>query len=126
VLKKQAANIKSSKSAVGALKAMVRQARGLRAELTTDIDVLGPYLHEGWERKRTLAQGISNPLIDDAYERALAAGATGGKLLGAGASGFLLVYAPEGTREAICEALSDLKPYPVPIDPIGATTIYSD
>lgn len=126
VLKKQAANVKTNKSAVGALKAMVRQARGLRAELTSDIDVLGPYLHEGWERKRTLADGITNPKIDEAYKRALAAGATGGKLLGAGASGFLLVYAPDGVREDVIEALPDLKPYPVIMDPIGATIVYSD
>ncbi len=125
VLKKQAENLRMSKSAVGSLKAMVRQAHGLRAELMSDVDIIGPYLHEGWERKRGLAEGISNPLVDNAYERARAAGATGGKLLGAGNSGFLLVYAPDDARARVCAALSEFKPYNVRFDPVGTIIIYS-
>jgi D-glycero-alpha-D-manno-heptose-7-phosphate kinase len=108
------------------MKAMVQQARHLRAEILSDIDVLGPYLHEGWERKRSLAAGISNPLIDDAYARALAAGATGGKLLGAGSSGFLLTFAPEDARENVRKALSEFKAYDVRMDTVGANIIYAD
>jgi D-glycero-alpha-D-manno-heptose-7-phosphate kinase len=126
VLRKQSENIKSSKRALGNLQAMVRQARSLRAEIVNDVDILGPYLHEGWMRKRSLAEGISNPLIDDAYERAMAAGATGGKLLGAGDAGFLLVYAPDEARASVCEALSEYRAYDVRFDPIGTTIIYSD
>ncbi len=125
VLKKQAETLKNSKSAVDNMKAMVRQARSLRAEIVHDVDVIGPYLHEGWERKRTLAEGITNPLIDDAYARALRAGATGGKLLGAGDAGFLLVYAAGEARSNVCSALSEFRPYEVRLDPIGTTIIYS-
>lgn len=126
VLRKQADTLKTSKRALGSMQAMVRQARGLRAEIMTDIDIIGPYLHEGWMRKRGLSDGITNPLIDDAYDRAVAAGATGGKLLGAGDSGFLLVYAPDDARARVCAALAEFRAYDVRFDPIGTTIIYSD
>ena len=108
------------------LKAMVGQARSLRADLCHDVDALGSYLHEGWMRKRSLSAGISNPIIEEAYDRALAAGATGGKLLGAGGSGFLLLYAPGDAREAVAESLSDYQPHDVFVDTAGSTIIYSD
>ncbi|WP_247816979.1 GHMP kinase [Bradyrhizobium sp. 40] len=126
VLKEQTEQLMSNKSVESNLKAMVRQARSLRAEITTDIDVIGPYLREGWERKRSLASGISNPKIEDAYKRAMEAGATGGKLLGAGSAGFLLVYAPDGARDSVCTALSEYRPYDVRLDPIGTTIVYSE
>jgi D-glycero-alpha-D-manno-heptose-7-phosphate kinase len=126
VLRRQGEALKSSKRAIGNLQAMVRQARGLRAEILTDVDVIGPYLHEGWERKRTITEGITNPLIDDAYARAMAAGATGGKLLGAGDAGFLLVYAPGDSRAAVVDALRDYPAYDVRFDMVGASIIYSD
>lgn len=126
ILKKQAAALDSDRRVNDNLLAMVRQARSLRAEIIDDVDVLGPYLHEGWARKRELAPGISNPRVDEAYARARAAGATGGKLLGAGEAGFLLVYAPDGTRAAVTAALPDCRPYDVRFDSIGTTIIYSD
>ena len=108
------------------LKAMVTQARSLRGDLCHDVDVLGPYLHEGWMRKRSLSSGISNPIVEAAYERALAAGATGGKLLGAGGSGFLLLYAPGDARLAVADALTEYEMNPVQVDTAGSTIIYSD
>jgi D-glycero-alpha-D-manno-heptose-7-phosphate kinase len=127
VLKRQAANLASSADAVATMKAMAAQARSLRGELVADVDVLGPYLHEAWERKRTLAAGITNALVDDAYARARAAGATGGKLLGAGDAGFLLVYVPDPeARARVCAALPECRPYPVRFDMMGASIIYSD
>jgi D-glycero-alpha-D-manno-heptose-7-phosphate kinase len=126
VLKAQAEQMRSNKQVIGNMQAMVRQARGLRAEILHDVDIIGPYLHEGWERKRTLAEGITNPLIDSVYKRARDAGATGGKLLGAGDAGFLLVYAPGDSRPAVIDALKDLRVYDVRFDMIGTSIIYSD
>lgn len=108
------------------LKAMVNQAHSLRGDLCRDVDLLGQYLHEGWVRKRALSSAITNPVVDSAYDRALAAGATGGKLLGAGGSGFLLLYAPAGARESVAAALSDFQMHPVFVDSAGSTIIYSD
>jgi D-glycero-alpha-D-manno-heptose-7-phosphate kinase len=126
VLVEQATNVSSSTTASDNLKAMVQQAHDLRREISVSIDAIGPYLHEGWVRKKSLAKGISNPQIDAAYDRALAAGATGGKLLGAGASGFLLVYAPGDARFAVHQALREYPAYSVQIDMMGASIIFSD
>ena len=126
LLKSQAEQLKSNTKALGTMRAMVQQARALRAEIAHDVDVVGSYLHEGWERKRSLANGISNPLVDAAYARARTAGATGGKLLGAGDSGFLLVYAPDEAGQRVREALGEYRAYDVRFDPIGTSIIYSD
>lgn len=126
LLSTQSKNSASDAEVIANLKAMVEQARSLRVDICKDVDVVGPYLHEGWERKRKLASGISNPLIEEAYAAALEAGATGGKLLGAGGSGFLLVYAPATAREAVCERLKEYQLHDVKIDNAGATIIYSD
>ena len=58
-----------------------------RALEKNQLDSFGDLLNEGWKLKRTLASGISNPAIDEAYEIAMANGALGGKLLGAGGGG---------------------------------------
>jgi len=126
LLQTQSKNSASDLQVIENLKAMVAQAESLRVDLCTDLDVLGPYLHEGWERKRRLSAGISNPHIESAYATALAAGATGGKLLGAGGSGFLLVYSPKGKREAVVDALAEFKVHDVQIDGAGSTIIYCD
>lgn len=79
------------------------------------IDALGfgRVLDEGWRLKRGLASRISNSQIDRWYDAALAAGAAGGKLCGAGAGGFLLFIAPPERHDAVREALSDLTEMPV-------------
>ncbi|MDR0221446.1 MAG: GHMP kinase [Lachnospiraceae bacterium] len=97
----------------------------LHKELVSgNIDAMGGLLHAGWEQKRSLASGISNPLIDDAYVKALAAGATGGKLLGAGGGGFLLFYVPEHRHNAVKNALSHLRYMEFGFARSGSTVIY--
>jgi len=88
------------------------------------IDGIGDLLHEGWMFKKKLASGISNNQIDDYYERALNAGAVGGKILGAGAGGFLLLYCEEKNQQAVREALKDLKESPFSFEPQGSKIIY--
>ncbi len=126
ILARQSKNSASKADVIENLKFMADQARQLRGDICRDVDVIGEYLKEGWRRKRELAQGISNPLIDNAYERALEAGATGAKLLGAGGSGFLLVYAPGLAREAVIQSLSEFELHNVSIDYAGASIAYSD
>jgi D-glycero-alpha-D-manno-heptose-7-phosphate kinase len=126
LLKEQGSRLRDNASVVDDMKAMVRSAYSLRAEIQENVDVIGPYLHEAWERKRRQAPGISNALVDDAYARARAAGATGGKLLGAGGSGFLLVYVPDGLGPDVRAALKEYPAYDVRLDSIGTTIIYSD
>lgn len=65
-----------------------------RKALMENLDALGPLLHEGWMIKREIAENISNSEIDSLYELGIRAGATGGKLLGAGGSGYVAFYVP--------------------------------
>ena len=74
-----------------------------------DLTSFGHILHEGWLLKKQFAGGVSNSFIDEAYDRAIAAGALGGKLLGAGGGGFLLFYVPLESQGAVCEALARLR-----------------
>ena len=71
-----------------------------------------------------MVDSISNERIDYWYERARAAGAIGGKLLGAGGGGFILLYAPPETHEGICKALPELRPVPITFSPQGSKVIY--
>ena len=72
------------------------------------LDEVGHLLHRAWQLKRSLCDSISNPTLDTIYERAIAAGALGGKILGAGGGGYFLFYVPTERREAVKTTLSDL------------------
>jgi len=90
-----------------------------------DLPSFGALLHETWLRKRRLAHGISNPLVDDAYAAARAAGALGGKLLGAGGRGFLCLFVPPAARAAVLSRLSALRPVPFRFSPAGSSVVFS-
>lgn len=109
----KAAIDRSEPSTIEALKEMRDLAYELRDRLSEgDFEALGPLLDKNWQLKRSLSDGITNPGIDELYERAKAAGATGAKLLGAGSSGFFLVVAPIDRQPAVRAALADLREVP--------------
>lgn len=85
----------------------------------------GRILHEGWLLKRSLSPDISTPYIDDLYSKALKNGALGGKLLGAGAGGFLMIYAEGNCHDAIRNAFADLKEMDVSFDTLGSQIIFN-
>jgi D-glycero-alpha-D-manno-heptose-7-phosphate kinase len=91
--------------------------------MSNDIDALGRILHESWLIKRTLASGISNNTIDRLYQLALDNGALGGKLLGAGGAGFLLLYVPELRQQQVRSVLS-VPEQRFDFDRQGSTIIY--
>jgi len=93
--------------------------------LETDHDAFGELLHEGWTLKRKLSKSISNPTIDGYYVTALQCGAIGGKILGAGGGGFLLLYVPEERQEEVKDALRLLH-VPVKYEPEGSRIIYKE
>jgi D-glycero-alpha-D-manno-heptose-7-phosphate kinase len=72
-------------------------------------DDLGHLLHESWCLKKTLAPNISDPQIDHMYSLAMRSGAYGGKIAGAGGGGFLLLYCPKQSQDAVVASLSDYK-----------------
>jgi D-glycero-alpha-D-manno-heptose-7-phosphate kinase len=69
---------------------------------------VGHLLDRGWQLKRSLCDSISNPMLDRIYKCAVAAGALGGKILGAGGGGYFLFYVPKAKQGAVTAALSDL------------------
>ena len=89
-------------------------------------NILGEILHQGWEIKRTLTEEVSTDQIDKYYQDARDAGAVGGKLLGAGGGGFLLLYVEKQNQEAVIDTLSDLFYLPVKFDDGGSRITYYD
>ena len=87
---------------------------------------MGELLHDNWMLKKSLASGISSPFIDGIYEKAVDAGATGGKLLGAGGAGFMLFYVPRDKQEDVRAALSDLREMELEMDNSGASIVMTD
>jgi D-glycero-alpha-D-manno-heptose-7-phosphate kinase len=75
------------------------------AILKGKLDEIGEILDYGWQYKKQMAEGITNPVIDEIYETAKKAGATGGKISGAGGGGFMMFYCPKNTRYKLIEAL---------------------
>jgi D-glycero-alpha-D-manno-heptose-7-phosphate kinase len=114
-------------SRTAALKRMAAQAEELRDELRRgNVDALGEALHEGWRLKQSLTPEISSSQIGDWYDRARKAGAAGGKLLGAGAGGFMVFYANPERHEAIRRELAELRPVKLRLDRDGSQVIFAD
>jgi D-glycero-alpha-D-manno-heptose-7-phosphate kinase len=81
-------------------------------------------LNEAWQTKKQIADGISNDLVDQAYEAAIRAGAEGGKLLGAGGGGFLMFVAPPDRHNCIRTALQPMRETPFRFVPHGSRIIF--
>ena len=104
---------------------MRNQAERLFHDLTSlQVDKLGQALREGWELKKSLARGISDSDLDKLYEKAIVAGAIGGKITGAGGGGFLVLFVPPEKQRAVRGALPRLKEIEFKIEPQGSKIIY--
>jgi D-glycero-alpha-D-manno-heptose-7-phosphate kinase len=89
-----------------------------------NLNDFGKVLHENWILKKQLASGISNPLIDEAYDTAMKNGALGGKLLGAGGGGFLLFYCPLNLQQKLITSLKPLRQFDFKFDQDGSKLIH--
>jgi len=100
-------------------------ARALFRDLAggASLDVLGEALHENWLTKRELP-GVTDGEIDGWYETARGAGATGGKLLGSGSGGFLLLYVLPERQADVRRALGDLREFAFAPESEGTRIIY--
>ena len=89
-----------------------------------DFQKMGEILHQNWLMKKELSSGISNPQIEEMYQAALAEGAFGGKVLGAGGGGFLLVMAPPENQSRIKEALKQYRLTPFRFSEAGSKIVF--
>ena len=89
-----------------------------------DLIEFGKLLHESWKIKKGLSNKVSDSNIDDIYERAMKAGAIGGKILGAGGGGFILFFVKPEAKKKIKKALDSLLYVPFSFDTTGSQIIY--
>lgn len=130
-IKRTAADVASTY--VNALEDKKRQLRIMKDLVDEGISLLnsshdimgfGELLHETWLAKRSLSASISNEHVDGIYEKARKAGATGGKIAGAGGGGFMVLFAPPERHATIKQALSNMINVPFKFDFSGSQIIY--
>ena len=110
IIEKQRQNVsdKNEKS-IDAMHNLKEQSQRMKeALLRGEIDKIGEILHDSWQHKKQMADGISNSDIDFIYETAMNAGATGGKISGAGGGGFMIFYAPYTAKYNVIASLNQL------------------
>ena len=123
-MSKQKKNIEDNKKITNLVK-IVDLAYSLRDELKAgNIDSLGEILNEGWMKKRELTVNISNKKIDELYNLGIEAGASGGKLLGAGAGGFILFYCKQKYHSNLRRKFNKLKEFNFKIEESGTQIIF--
>ncbi len=88
-----------------------------------DFTIIGEMLHESWQLKKEMADGVSNGEFDYMFEKARIAGAIGGKLLGAGGGGFMLLFVPPSSHDSVRRALSGLIEVDIEIDYEGSKVV---
>ncbi|MBC7235084.1 MAG: GHMP kinase [Chloroflexi bacterium] len=121
ILREQVANIEVRTDVLIGLRDLAQEGREhLEAGR---LDALGACMHRGWEFKRRLASAISSQAIDEMYEAARRAGALGGKITGAGGGGFMLLYCPPKSQDAVRYALRGLRELPFRLERDGSKVI---
>jgi D-glycero-alpha-D-manno-heptose-7-phosphate kinase len=107
IIKAQSKNVIDKKdSSIEAMHQLKEQAKLMKeALLKGKLHDLGEILDFGFQQKRQMVEGISNPLMEEIYETARKAGATGGKISGAGGGGFMIFYCPVNTKYAVIKSL---------------------
>lgn len=122
-------------SYVGGMEAKTAQLNRMRDLLEQSLGILngqgdltgfGKLLHESWLAKRSLSEKVSNSHVDELYETARSSGAIGGKLLGAGGGGFLLLFVPPERQTAVREKMSRLIHVPFEFEFSGSQIIFFD
>ncbi len=123
VAKEKIKNIPQRKGQLTAMYQMVDEAVSILNSDKTSIDKFGQLLDESWRLKRELSDNVSTSYIDEIYEAARTAGAIGGKILGAGGGGFMLLFAKPEDHSAIRKRLGDLLFVPFEFENFGSQIV---
>jgi len=103
---------------------MVEEAMNILNGSEGTLMDFGKLLHETWKLKHSLTQSIATPFVDEVYEAGLEAGASGGKLLGAGGGGFILFFVKPELQHNVKEKLKKLLYVPFKFENLGSQIIY--
>lgn len=123
VLKEQKSNTPGKREALREMRDLALKMK-ISLENNESIKLSGELLHEGWQLKKTLASGITAGPIDNWYERAIKVGAYGGKILGAGGGGFLMVLCAPDRQDKVKQELSELRPVKMRFDSFGSRIVF--
>ncbi|MEW5982064.1 MAG: kinase [Acidobacteriota bacterium] len=123
VARRQVDNFSGLVEELRAVQQMVDRAIAILSSPATDLVEFGRLLNEAWKIKRTLSPLVSMPVIDNLYEAARQAGAVGGKLLGAGGGGFMLLFIEPQDRERVIAALRGLITVPIRFESSGTRIV---
>jgi D-glycero-alpha-D-manno-heptose-7-phosphate kinase len=123
VAKSQLDNMASNHQQLKRIGRMVEDGLEIFANSSVPIESFGSLLHEAWQAKRSLSNLVTTPEIDEIYEAARGAGAIGGKLLGAGGGGFMLLFAKPEHHGRIRERLGRLIHVPFEFDNSGSRVV---
>lgn len=126
ILKDQEENMTNGLSAWNAGIQLRDMADRLSAELRQGIvENIGEILNDAWKFKKQLSGGITMSYIDAIYDKAVGAGAIGGKICGAGGGGFMLFFVPQGRQLDVEKALVGLQRMPFKIEKQGSCVVYA-
>ncbi len=120
----QIKNIPRKTAELKAMYQMVGEALAVLSAPRLHLEAFGRLLHETWKIKRTLSSKITTPFIDEAYRRARQAGALGGKILGAGGGGFMLLFVRPDDQPRVRRAMRSFLRVPFKFDDLGSQIIY--
>jgi D-glycero-alpha-D-manno-heptose-7-phosphate kinase len=123
ILREQRGNIERRREVLQEMKAQAGEV--YETLVHGSLERLGNILDRGWELKRRMASRISNACIDEIYERAREAGASGGKVTGAGGGGFLLLYCSPERQPAVRAELHHLRELPFSLERDGTKVIFN-
>ncbi len=124
IAKEQVARVVENRTGLKRMLELVDAAQAAHMAKSNGLGESGKLLHEQWMLKRGMGSKVTTPVIDEMYEAGRKAGALGGKLLGAGGGGFLLLYVEPERQPAVREALAKLLHVPCRFDFLGSQIIY--
>lgn len=123
VAAEQVSNIPRNETTLHQMKSFVDEGIHILTTRTIPLVEFGRLLNRTWTLKKKLSTCISTNIVDEMYDKAMAAGATGGKLLGAGGGGFVLFYVEPECRSSVCTALANHICIPIKFDFNGSKII---